>query len=748
MKNWTLVLLLFAFFFTTTLYSQRFERLDAPVTINGRLLDYPFAGGLNNPQFSEVDLNNDGLLDLFIFDRVGDVPLTFINEGRAGEVSYRYAPEYIEQFPVLRDWVALRDFDGDGIADIFAAPNIPVSGLTVYKGFREGNTIGFKQLFFGNEFIPDELVPISTPSGETQLYISEIDYPAIDDIDGDGDLDVLTFNINGGYIDYFQNRSVEMGYGRDSLLFILRDNCWGGFYESGITVAVDLADTIGACANRFTDDPPVDARHAGSTILSFDVDNDGDKDVVLGDLSFYNFNLLINGGTPQKAWMSDQDNSYPSYDVPVDMYIFPAAFYLDLNNDGAKDLVAAPNDQNVSENYNAAWFYKNVQDNATPRFELQQKDLFIDNMIDFGSGTNPTFVDYNADGLLDLVVGNSNLFLNPTEQNSRLFLFENVGTATAPAFKLVDDDYLGLRQFTPAVYNFAPTFGDLDNDGDLDALIGEQFGTLLFAENIAGPNAPFQFAPVVLNYQNIDPGQVSTPHIIDVNKDGLPDLLIGELNGNVNYYENKGTPSAPLFEANPAVAPNIERYGLVDSRLPGFFSGYSAPVVVATTDGLKLMTGSEVGIIKQYDMQNAAPTDALPLEDPDFGNLNIGIRTRPAFADLDADGFLEMVIGNLRGGLSLFRTPLQLPPPVATDDIFTSSVITVYPNPAEKMVRIQSSDERIKQVKLYSIAGQELLSQVVHTSFADVNVESLPAGLYLLQVSVGDRFVTTKLVKQ
>ena len=62
-----------------------FKRISVPVTLSGVSLKEPFAGGLNNPQFSPVDLNNDGLLDLVIIDRGVDVVLTYLNDNLPGQ---------------------------------------------------------------------------------------------------------------------------------------------------------------------------------------------------------------------------------------------------------------------------------------------------------------------------------------------------------------------------------------------------------------------------------------------------------------------------------------------------------------------------------------------------------------------------------------------------------------------------------------------------------------------------------------
>ncbi|MCB0595540.1 MAG: T9SS C-terminal target domain-containing protein, partial [Phaeodactylibacter sp.] len=205
-----------------SVFSQSYQPADIPFRVNGTDLAFPLAGGLNNPQFNAVDLNNDQVLDLYIFDRTGNVQLTFINEGVPGEASYRYAPEYVQYFPsALNDWVLLRDFNQDGAVDIFtqAQGRAPFQGIIVFYGFYENGHIAFGRLAFDNEY---SLINFPLLNGtETQVYVSNVDYPAIDDMDCDGDLDILTFNPAGGYIELYANQSVEKGYGLDSLIFQL-----------------------------------------------------------------------------------------------------------------------------------------------------------------------------------------------------------------------------------------------------------------------------------------------------------------------------------------------------------------------------------------------------------------------------------------------------------------------------------------------------------------------------------------------
>ena len=47
---------------------------------------------------------------------------------------------------------------------------------------------------------------------------------SINDIDNDGDMDVITFTNNGTGVEYHQNQSQELGFNCDSLIFKVKSN--------------------------------------------------------------------------------------------------------------------------------------------------------------------------------------------------------------------------------------------------------------------------------------------------------------------------------------------------------------------------------------------------------------------------------------------------------------------------------------------------------------------------------------------
>lgn len=727
--------------------NQMFQRLSYPVIQNGKVLEYAFAGGLNAPQFSAADLNNDQIEDLVIFDRSGDVFLTFLNEGLAGQISYRFAPEYACNFPPLLDYVLFRDYNKDGAPDIFCA-SLPVGTqeVQVYRGYYDNNMLKFEPVLFtypGCTTCDPSFIyyPSTIPGFWNNLFIADTDIPAVDDIDGDGDLDILTFDgAAGGHVFMAENMSVEMGFGTDSLIFRVTDRCWGRFYESGLTLCSNcLSPAPDTCVTCFTGgngtvEDRGDNRHPGSTLMTYDEDGDGDKEIVLGDISFTCLNMMTNGGTPDVAWMTAQDDNFPSYDTPADVFIFPAAFYLDLNNDGRKDMIVSPNNKFSNEDRNGVWFYHNTATNGH-HFELETKRLFVGEMVDVGSASHPVLVDVDADGLLDLVVSNYGYYTPGNAQNASLYLYRNTGTATAPQFTLEDTDWLGLSDFTPNDFDFYPAFGDLDADGDADLLIGSTGGALYYYRNTAGPGQPMQFQrDFNVMWVTLDIGSYSTPAIVDLDSDGLMDIVMGERSGNLNFFRNIGAPDNPVFNATPT----FTKLGAVDTRAPFSDVGFSVPVFIAQPNGaLLLVTGAQDGHLEAYTNVVASESPYTVVSER-WGNVDDGNRSAPTFGDLDGDGILEMITGNLRGGLSLYKTQLvDCTTSTHTADRPVLPRPRLSPNPARQWVRVEWPSDEPVQWQAFDLLGRRVARGEAPGGAFAVPVHQWEAGTYFLELHSG-----------
>ncbi len=695
---------------------------------------FPWAGGLNSAQFGEIDINNDGIPDLVVFDRQGDRLLCFVNGGTTGTIDYTYAPQYQKLFPQLYHWAEFKDYNGDGKTDIFTySPGW--AGIIVYKNITTDN-LKFKRVVY----------PYLTSfqgGGYTNIFVTYADYPAICDIDNDGDLDILSFWGLGSFVEMHKNLSMEKYGNADSLDYEKTEYCWGHFAESDESNMLFLDTCIG---NRDTG-MLLNNRHTGSTFLMIDINADGVKDLLLGDVDYPGLFLLTNDGTLQNAHISAFDTLFPSYDTTVKLFSMPVASYIDVNNDGIKDLLVSPFDPNpfVTQNRKSVWLYINEGENNNPVFKLENKRFLQDNMIDAGSGAYPLFVDWDGDGLTDILLGNYGFYVNSwydnnfflhSFYNSHLQFYKNTGTASNPQFQLYDNNLAHLDfEFLLGIY---PAAGDLDNDGDMDLLVGNSEGNIIFIENQNG-----DLVIADKNYGNIDVGEYSTPQLFDLDNDGLTDLIIGEKGGNLNYYHNEGTPQSPDFVF---VTDSLGKVNVTDINLS--YYGYSTPCFFRTGNGKTVLAvGSEQGKIFYFtDIDNNLDGEFYEEDDEGLNSLldtngvnyDRGMRTAVSISDLNNDGKPEMVAGNFSGGLEFFKKNPDVLPYVNEININKTLSFKLFPNPAENTFLIKLSEKQSVNIgfNILNIQGKILKSGTITAgnNKKEVNIQDIPHGVYLVEI--------------
>lgn len=702
-----------------TLAQQAFyQSQDIEILKNGINLVNPWAGGANVPQLSAIDLNKDGILDLIIFDKNGDQINCFINNGTQGEVDYHYAPEYNILFPELEDWVLLRDYNCDGQIDIFTSNN---GAIRVYKNSNANEELNFS---LTGTILTDRGV------GPTNLYVSSVDIPHIGDLDFDGDLDILTFSIIGSHVEWHKNNSIEKFGSCDSLDFTLEDDCWGDFSENFSDNSVTLND----CAKK-TEANPKEANHSGSTVTALDLNNDNYFELFLGDVTFDNLVMLENSAPTETAFMVSQDVNFPSYNTSISLTKFPAAYFLDLNNDLQKDLIITPNGNNVSHNYENIWFYENTSSTDEVELNLVQKNVLLDEMIEVGSGAHPVFFDYNKDGLMDLIVANYGYYISGGNFNSQLALYKNVGTLAEPLFEWVTDDYagLGLLNFDN---NIIPTFGDIDNDGDEDMLLGDSNGKLHLMKNIE-INGEANFFMNSVNYLDIDVGSFASPFFIDLDRDGDLDLIIGSRQGQIFHYENQGDAN----EANLVL--ENDTLGNINLTDPIYNTAYTTPTIIDTENGYELFVGTEKGHLYHYNTIDDNLEGSFELVTDSMQLYSTSIKTAPALFDLNNDGWNDMLIGLYTGGVHLlWGGDLN----EFSNNELKSQTFTIYPNPSKGTFNI-SSTKLVSSICVYSLSGTEILRNYNSSKF---NLSKSTTGLYFVKVIFEDstiQYTKVSLVK-
>ena len=200
----------------------------------------------------------------------------------------------------------------------------------------------------------------------------------------------------------------------------------------------------------------------------------------------------------------------------IDVGVNSAPAFTDLDGDGRLDLLIGEYDGNINH-------YE--QDSVNSASFTYVTNNF--NGIDVGVLSAPVTTDLNGDRLLDLLIGEQDLKIDYYKQDA----------GNPASFTLVTDDFNGINV---GLYS-TPAFTDLNDDGRLDMLIGEMYGTIWYYEQDSVNSASFSL--VTDNFNGIDVGSNSAPTLTDLDGDGLLDMLIGKQSGKISRYEQTGCDS-------------------------------------------------------------------------------------------------------------------------------------------------------------------------------------------------------------
>ena len=467
-----------------------------------------FSDRQNIPNAADIDC--DGMVDLLLGRLVGTVTrYEALGPIGATGFTFRHDTDRFEGIEIIGS----PDGTPRGIAPArpigpFGAGPAPLPGLAPLA--RHGaNTMALADIdldgdvdFFWGDFFEAGLLfirnngscaqpdlgrdPIPFPPQDPVLT-SGYNAPTFGDVDGDGDLDLLIGVLGGAY-----NPNTTTV---DNLL-LLRQASDGGFRLE---------------TRRFLSQLDV-----GSESVPYLVDLDGDRDLDLfvgnmidpDDLVTSHIFQLENIGTPtaplfQRAGVLEFDGDF--HNAPA---------FGDMDGDGDLDMILGTWTSDLR-------YLENVGSVATPLFQLADS-VFV--QLPRGSNATPTLGDVDADGDLDLIVGESNGTIN---------FFENAGDRTTPLYQLMSEEYRGIdvgrRSF--------PVLADVDYDGDLDLLIGTETRGIVYYENQGDVTSPV-FTEVASPFPaSEDLPRLSTPALGDVDGDGDADLVVGGIGGGVYYFE-------------------------------------------------------------------------------------------------------------------------------------------------------------------------------------------------------------------
>jgi hypothetical protein len=695
-------------------YRQRF---DISVSDrNGSVMPMPWVGGLNSPQINTMDLNGDGKADLVLFDRMANKFFTFLKTA----TGHNYEPKYEGQFPEgLTNWVLLRDFNGDGRKDIFTSHpfgiqvfvNIGTNPLT-WRPFNNGDalfTIGFNQ-------------PLN-------LKVNVTDIPVIDDLDDDGDLDILNMEFaSSSTIEFHQNMNVELTGNYDSLQMKLITQRWGDLTFCGCNSFV-FGNTSCPIGGR--------VQHTGGkALLTAAVGINGVKDLFFSDESCNVVYRFSNTGT----------NANPEYQAPtvfgnIDAHVFPAAFYEDVDADGARDITISANashrEEAEADFAKSIFFFKSTQG----LFVQDEAPLLQSDMIDVGDAAVPAFFDEDGDGDLDMFVGYYSQTVEDGHSDHHhsigsIAFFRNTGTIKNPIFAWISNDYNAISGHN--LVNLKPQFADVNHDGKRDLVFtAKEIETghtkLFYQTNRSVTGLDLNPAINTIDFDFVGDENLT---LTDFDRDGYPDILCGRYDGSIQLWKNSGSNDQFLLTSI------LDYLGQGSLRIAPFSS-----VTDLNADGKEdLLIGDQTGLLKivpDYLAGVNVPADVnlqSYLDDHVLESRKLNGRIYPVPANLRFTNQPCIIVGTQTGGLLHLES-------IAGVALSIKELFQIYPNPVSQRGFVTVDARQEGTIMIFNMLGQPIGGPILFSSgVTQFTPPALPRGLYLLKVFILGNILTIRLV--
>lgn len=236
---------------------------------------------------------------------------------------------------------------------------------------------------------------------------------------------------------------------------------------------------------------------------------------------------------------------------PIDVYGTPSPCFADFDGDGDLDLICG-------EFLDKLTYFENTGTRREPHYAggrvLAHEGAPIRLELEM---LQVTAFDWDKDSHTDLIVA---------QEDGRVTFVKNTGELAEgmphflpPVFFRQRAEYLKAGALT------TPFGVDWDDDGDEDLIVGNTAGYLDFLENLGGGEHPRWAAPVhlqadgeVIRIQAGPNGSVQGPaeakwgytvcNVADWDQDGLKDIVVNSIWGEVLWYRNAGTHAAPKLE--------------------------------------------------------------------------------------------------------------------------------------------------------------------------------------------------------
>ena len=570
-------------------------------------------------------------------------------------------------------WIVPADVDQDGAVDlVVSSENVPYNGVwyfrnsgddPVYPKFEKAQKLSRGVINVQPSWVDGKL-RVLTPANEyPEFTTSGVDKP-VPLLSGDEKLpaNVHNHNVRGNmwrFVDYDGDGLLDLIVGTDDWT----DYGWDDAYdENGVWKNAPLRGNIYLLKNEGSNEKPTYAKPVmlkdcdGANLETFgwpnpnfaDWDGDGDLDIVgieFRDTIQYSENI----GTREKpVYKPFEPLTLADGTKAAAELAMPTIVAYDWNRDGALDVLLGDEDGRVALFLNSGALRDGKPDFAAPTYFKQEPDA-----LKCGALATPWGVDWDDDGDWDLICGNSAGYV---------CFIENLSGAgvdpprwAAPVM-LCSEENAALRDAAKAL---------LPEGASIDETRADGTRPIRF---MAGPNGSIQ-GPAEPKWG------YTTLSVADWDGDGLKDVLVNSILGNVFWYKNIGVKGTPKLDQPRAIevewedAPPKLQWGWRFPKGKELLTQWrTTPVAIdlnedGLTDLVMLDTEGYLAFFERYKSADGSLKLASPRRaflDPDgapirltTGRAGASGRRKICFVDYNGDGRLDLLANGLNADLYL-----------------------------------------------------------------------------------------------
>jgi hypothetical protein len=445
-----------------------------------------------------------------------------------------------------------------------------------------------------------------------------------------------------------------------------------------ILIIFSLSIPLSTIAQTFTSPQVIDQGSHLSGITSIttaDIDNDTLTDVIVA--LGYNKDKVIfylNQG---------QGNFSTSQLIDSNALNVEAIKTVDINEDGWLDVVS------ICRFDSTVYWYPNTNGSFPQKLKIDSGIFQLNDL---------TIHDFDGDNHEDIVViGQHSIDIHFGDGNGGFTKNHILTTSTSPnSLECIDLEKV-----------------DMNNDGDMDLLVAETIGAVVYTNNGSG-----SFTPQTINTYPITGNLV---HSFDIDNDNDFDVLLRHGSASWELFRNNGNSS----------------YSALGSRnnLPGFQSVQSMDF---TNDSLPDLYGtysSQIDLYYNDSLHNFSANTTT------YQNNNINFTYESDTAELNQNGATDFVFATVSGYLAWheFNASTSL-----LENKIQEQKTIFYPNPASGFIHLKT--DKVDRLEIYTLDGKLVREIVVQKSV--ISIQSLPKGTYLLQTHYKKSIQTQLLIKE